>query len=95
MWEFLPPKCIFYTCSNIDVSLSHAFPAANSPAATIDTSTPRGLSSCLKHKAKPSRPACVAHWAPRTGVGIFDKAENWEKKRKLIILKTIDVHPKD
>lgn len=66
-----------FTCSNIDVSLSHAFPAANSPAATIDTSTPRGLSSCLKHKAKPSRPACVAHCAPRTGVGIFDKAENF------------------
>lgn len=54
---------------------SQAVPAANSPADTTDTSTPRGFNSCLKHTANPSKPACVAHWAPRTGAGIRDRAE--------------------
>lgn len=63
-----------HTCSIIDESLNHAVPAANSPAATITTSTPRGLSSCRRHIAKPSMPACVAHCAPLTGAGIFDRA---------------------
>lgn len=57
-------ECLARTCSNIDDSESHAVPDANSPAATIDTSTPRGRNSCRRHVAKPSIPACVAHCAP-------------------------------
>lgn len=46
-----------FTCSNMVDSESQAVPDANSPAATIDTSTPRGRSSCFKQVANPSIPA--------------------------------------
>lgn len=42
------------TCSIIDDSDNQAVPAANSPAAQTDTSTPRGRNSCRRQVAKPS-----------------------------------------
>uniref|UniRef100_A0A1B0AG73 Uncharacterized protein n=1 Tax=Glossina pallidipes TaxID=7398 RepID=A0A1B0AG73_GLOPL len=57
------------TCSRNSVSFSQALPGENSPAATTETSTPRGRISWRKQAAKLSTAACVAHCMPRTGAG--------------------------
>uniref|UniRef100_A0A1A9UVK7 Uncharacterized protein n=1 Tax=Glossina austeni TaxID=7395 RepID=A0A1A9UVK7_GLOAU len=75
------------TCSRSSVSFSQALPGENSPAATTETSTPRGRISCRKQAAKLSTAACVAHCMPRTGAGTLlrplSNACNMQKQKKV------------
>uniref|UniRef100_A0A1B0BUD5 Uncharacterized protein n=1 Tax=Glossina palpalis gambiensis TaxID=67801 RepID=A0A1B0BUD5_9MUSC len=75
------------TCSRNSVSFSQALPGENSPAATTETSTPRGRISWRKQAAKLSTAACVAHCMPRTGAGTLlrpsSSAYNMQKQKKV------------